>query len=207
MANFNFRKGLFPVKRDFYKMIREQAIATTNGVKKLYNWLNSRSEKDQKLLFSQANEADRIRFSMEENLIEAFATPFDRQDIYSLSVEMARIVACAISTLQAMEAFVVLADPVIINMVQQLVIGTDQLAEAVAGLKTDPLKSIIQIVKIRKVELTIQEQYRAGMVELFKNADSMYAMKYREVYRHIQDGAMHLGYTTDVLHKIIVRVI
>ena len=56
---------------------------------------------------------------MEDNLIEAFATPFDRQDIYSLSVEMDRIVEYAKSTLTEMEAFEVVEDSIIHNMVQQ----------------------------------------------------------------------------------------
>lgn len=207
MASRDFWEGLFPVQRNFYKMISDQAKATTDCVAKLHKWLTNRSEEDYKLLFIQADETDRIRFDMEDNLIEAFATPFDRQDIYSISVEMAKIVEYAKSTLQEMEAFAVIADPVIINMVKQLHIGTTKLAEAIEGLKEDPLKSKKQIIDIRKVQLTIQDQYRAGMVELFNSTDLMYAMKYREVYHHIKDAAVHLGYTTDVLHKIVVRVI
>jgi len=207
MASHNFWERLFPLKRDFYRMISDQAAATTNGVKKLHNWLSSRSEEDYQLLFSQVAEADRIRFNMQNNLIEAFSTPFDRQDIYSLSVEMARIVEYAKSTLQEIDAFAVSTDPTILNMVQQLNRGTDKLAEALEGLKEDPLKSKKQIIDIRKVQLTIQDQYRTGMVELFKSTDLMHAMKYREVYHHIKDAAIHLGYTTDALHKIVVRVI
>jgi len=207
MANHNFWEGFFPVQRDFYKMISDQAIATTNGVKKLQEWLISRSEEDYKLLFSQVIEADRIRFHMQDNLIEAFSTPFDRQDIYSLSVEMARILEYAKSTLQEMEAFAVDTDSTILHMVEQLHIGTDKLAEAIGGFKEDPLLSKIQIIDIRKVQVTIQNDYRVGMVGLFKGTDIMYAMRYREVYHHIKDAAIHLGYTTDVLHKIVVRVI
>lgn len=207
MAIHNFWEGLFPVKRDFYKMISDQAAATTNGVKKLHNWLNSRSEEDYQLLFSQADEADKIRFNMESNLIKAFSTPFDRQDIYSLSVEMARIFEYAKSTLKEMEVFAVSADPTIMNMVQHLNVGTDQFAEAMGLLKEEPLKSQIEVVNIRKVQLIIEKEYQEGMVELFKSTDLMYAMKYREVYHHIKDAAVHLGYTTDVLHRIVVRVI
>lgn len=207
MASHSFWESLFPVKRDFYKMISDQAHATTKGVETLHSWLTSRSAENYQRLFSQVAEADRIRFNMEDNLIDAFATPFDRQDIYSLSVEMARIVEYAKSTLYEMEAFAVDADQVIMNMVQQLNIGTDKLVEAIEGLKEDPLQSKIQIVNIRKVQMTIEEQYRAGMAELFRSTDIMYAMKYREVYHHIKDAAVHLGYTTDVLHKIVVRVI
>jgi len=207
MAKHNFWDDLFPVQRDFYKMISDQAKATTNGVRKLHSWIQSRSEEDYILLFSQADEVDQIRFNMEDNLIEAFATPFDRQDIYSLSIEMARIVEYTKSTLQEMEAFGVFADPVIINMVQELHRGTDKLAEAIERLKDDPLQSKKQIIEIRKAQLAIQEQYREGMVELFHGSDVIYTMKYREVYHHIKDAAVHLGYTTDVLHKIVVRVI
>ena len=207
MAHHNFWERLFPVKRDFYKMISDQATATTNGIRKLHDWLNSTSDEDYALLFSLADQADKFRFNMENNLIEAFSTPFDRQDIYSLSVEMDRIFEYAKSTLQEMDAFTVNADLTILTMVQQLTIGTDQLAEAVKLLKDDPLTAQTQIVTIRKTQLTIEEVYRAGMAELFKSSDLMHAMKYREVYHHIKDAAIHLGYTTDVLHKIVVRVI
>jgi len=207
MASHKFREGLFPIKRDFYQMISNQVIATTNGVAQLQKWLTSRSVEDYKLLFSQADEADRIRFNMENNLIEAFSTPFDRQDIYSLSVAMARIVEYVKSTLQEMDVFAVSADSTILDMVEQLHSGTDELVEGVKLLKEEPLKSQIQIVKIRQVQLAIDEQYRAGLAELFHSTDVMYAMKYREVYHHIKEAADHLGYTTDVLHKIVVRMI
>ncbi|ODA39230.1 DUF47 family protein [Desulfosporosinus sp. BG] len=207
MVRSNFWERLFPVKRDFYKMIADQAEASSNVVGYLSHWLNSRSEEDYRNLLREADSADQCRFTMEDNLIEAFATPFDRQDIYSLSVEMDRIVEYAKSTLTEMEAFGVVEDSIIQNMVQQLKVGTDQLTEAIHLLKEDPRKSQIQIGKIRKVQLTIEDEYRAGMVALFNASDPMRALKYREVYHHIKDAEVYLGYTTDVLHKIVVRVV
>jgi len=207
MAIINFWERLFPKKYDFYEMIRDQAEASSNVVGHLSHWLSSQSEEDFQLLLREVETADRCRFTMEDNLIEAFITPFDRQDIYSLSLEMARIVEYAKSTLTEMEAFEVAADAIIQNMLQQLKEGTDQFVLAIDLLKEDPRKSQIHIRSIRKVQLTIEDEYRAGMVELFKNPDLMYALKYREVYHHIKDAAVHLGYTTDVLHKIVVRVV
>jgi len=207
MVKLNFWERLFPIKHDFHQMIRDQAVATTNVVEYLRRWLSGRSVDDYELLLQEADVADRCRFTMEDNLIEAFATPFDRQDIYSLSIEMDRIIEYAKSTLTAMEAFGVVADSIIEAMVPQLKIGTDQLAEAIQLLRKDPRKSKIQIGKIRTVQATIEDEYRVGMVALFKNPDPMYALKYREVYHHIKDSAIHLGYTTDVLHKIVVRVV
>jgi uncharacterized protein len=207
MAKFNFWERLFPVTHDFNKMIGDQAEATTNVVGYLSRWLSNRSEEDYRLLLREADAADRCRFSMEDHLIEAFATPFDRQDIYSISIEMDRIVEYAKSTLTAMDAFEVVEDAIIHNMVQQLKVGTDQLAEAIQLLKEDPRKSKSKIGIIRQAQCAIEDQYRAGMVVLFNSPDAMLALKYREVYHHIKDAGVDLGYTTDVLHKIIVRVV
>ena len=207
MAKLNFWERLFPVTHDFYKMIGDQAEATANVVGYLSRWLGGRSQENYQLLLREADAADRCRFSMEDHLIEAFATPFDRQDIYSISIEMDRIVEYAKSTLTAMEAFEVVEDAIIHNMVQQLKVGTDQLAEAIQLLEEDPRKAKNKIGIIRKAQCAIENEYRAGMVVLFNSPDAMYALKYREVYHHIKDAGVDLGYTTDVLHKIIVRVV
>jgi uncharacterized protein Yka (UPF0111/DUF47 family) len=206
MAKNNFWERLFPVKRDFYKMLSEQAKATSSGVSRLGSWLTSRSKEDYQFVFAETDRADAIRFDMERNLMEAFVTPFDRQDIYSLSVDMDRIIEYGKSTLEEMESFEVTADAVILRMVEQLCKGTEGLAKAIALLKEDPAKSQVYIENIRKVQLTVETDYRAGMVELFNKADVMHAMKYREVYHHIKDAAVQLGYTTDVLHRIVVRI-
>jgi len=150
---------------------------------------------------------DEVTHTILRRLNVTFVTPFDRQDIYSLSVEMDRVVQYSKSTLMEMEAFIVVGDTIIKNMVQQLKVGTDLLAEAIQLLKEDPRKSQLQIGKIRKVQFNIEDEYRTGIVALFNSQDPMHAIKYREVYHHIKDAEIFLGYTTDVLHKIIVRII
>jgi len=207
MLKNRFWERLFPVKRDFYKMLSDQAQATSEGIGILSNWLYSRSTEDYQLLFRQAGVADKIRFNMEGELIEAFATPFDRQDIYSLSVEMDRILYYAESTLMEMDDFEVSTDPPITDMVLKLKSGITELANAVTLLKTEPIKAKIHVELIRQVESAIDHIYRAAMKDLFRSPDLKYIMKYREVYHHIKDASVHLGYTTDVLHKIVVRVV
>lgn len=207
MVRKSFWQRLFPEKYDFYSMISSQTQATTSGVKHLNNWLGSRSSEDYQLLMSEVDEADKSRLEMENDLIEAFATPFDRQEIYSLSVNMDRIIEYAKSTLVEMEAFQVSADHTIMKMVEQLMLGTNELAEAISVLKEDPLKTQKQIVNIRRAQTAIENQYREGMAELFNGPDIMHAIKYREVYHHIKDAGTHLGYTTDVLHRVVVRLV
>ncbi|AET68580.1 phosphate transport regulator related to PhoU [Desulfosporosinus orientis DSM 765] len=206
MGKENFWEKLFPVKYDFYQMIGMQAEISAKVTASLDAWIRNHSEESYRQLLQEAETADQLRFDMESKLIEAFATPFDRQDIYSLSNDMDKIVEYAKSTLLEIEAFEVKVDSVIQNMLQQLTSGTDNLAEAISLLKEDPLQAQLQIRNIRQVQQSIEEEYRAGMALLFKNPDPMLALIYREVYHHIKDAEVSLGYTADTLHRIIMRL-
>lgn len=207
MGKDNFWEKLFPVKYDFYRMIGRQAEVSAKVTACLDAWIHDHSGESYRQLLQEAETADQLRFAMESKLIEAFATPFDRQDIYSLSNDMAKIVEYVKSTLLEIEAFEVKTDSVIQTMLQQLTSGTNNLAEAIRLLKEDPLQGQLQIRTIRQVQQRIEDDYRAGMALLFKNPDPMLALKYREVYHHIKDAEVSLGYTADTLHRIIMRLV
>jgi uncharacterized protein Yka (UPF0111/DUF47 family) len=207
MRKNNFWERLFPTKHDFYQMLRLQAVTSAKVIAYLDSWIRVGSEEDYHQLLCEAENADQLRFEMEDKLIEAFATPFDRQDIYSVSNDMDKIVEYAKSTLLEIEAFEMKADEVIQNMVGELMTGTGNLAEAIGLLKDNPLKAQMQIRNIRNIQQSIEEKYRAGMALMFKNPDLMIALKYREVYHHIKDAQVSLGDTTDTLHRIIMRLV
>jgi uncharacterized protein Yka (UPF0111/DUF47 family) len=167
---------------------------------------NCAEESYQQLLI-EADLADQVRFDMEDKLIEAFATPFDRQDIYSISNDMDKIVEYAKSTLLEITAFEIQVDEVIESMVGPLMTGTEQLAEAIGLLKEKPLQAQAQIRNIRTIQDRIEESYRTGIALLFKKSDPMVVIKYKEIYHHIKDAQASLGHTTDTLHRIIMRLV
>ncbi|WP_297421069.1 DUF47 domain-containing protein [Clostridium sp.] len=205
MDKRNVLDRLFPVKYDFYGMLNKQAELNMLGINMLYKWLSSRSEKEKEELFRYVKEADEVRLDMESKLIEAFITPFDREDIYSISVEMDKVIEFAKSTLESMEAYEVNANNVIVNMVKKIKEGTDYLFESLTILESNPVKSQQNIIKMRETHVEVEHLYRDGMTEVFKGNDPMYALKQREVYHHIKDASTNLEYTVDILHRIIVR--
>ena len=69
-------------------MLNEQSKTTYNGIHALEKWIKDKTESDYNDVFLYESEADSIRFHLERDLIEAFITPFDRQDLYSISVEI-----------------------------------------------------------------------------------------------------------------------
>jgi hypothetical protein len=206
MEKRNIIDRIFPIKYHFHQMLLMQAQSNASGVEALYNWLNSSADNDSQALLDCVKEADTIRMEMEKNLTEAFVTPFDRGDIYSISVGMNRVLKYAQSTLVSMKTFDVKANDTIISMVEQLKRGVEIFAEAVSDLKKNHGKSEEAVVKMRATHREIEKLYMDGMVFVFAGADPMTAIKKREVYHHIKDASTNLEETVDVLHRIIVRL-
>jgi len=205
MDKRNILDRFFPVKYDFYEMLNKQSELTMLGIEALYNWLSIHSDAEKEKLMSYVKEADNVRFDMEIKLIEAFITPFDREDIYSISVVMDRVIEYAKSTLESMEAFEVEPNDIIINMVEKLKEGTDFLFQSLNVLKSNPLKSQQNIIKMRDTHIEVDQIYRNGMVVIFKGTDPMYALKHSEVYHHIKNASVNLENTVDIFHRIVVR--
>jgi len=202
----NLLDRLFPVKFDFYKMLSNQARMNSTGVSALNKWLVGASETECEALAESVKRADEIRMNLEKNLVQAFSTPFDRGDIYSVSIGMDKVIEYAHSTMLSMEAFDVRPNEVIVNMVANLASGVALFAESIEFLKNDPLKAELNIAGIRKTHVVIEQIYRDGLATMFKSNNAMEVLKQREVYHHIKDASSNLEYAVDLLHRIVVRL-
>lgn len=201
----NFFERFFPVKYDFHAMLNKQAEINSLGVNALYKWLCNYSEVDKEDLYKYVTEVDDVRMELENKLIEAFVTPFDRSDIYSISVAMDKIIEYAKSTMESIVAFEVKPNESIIQMVKNLKDGTDLLHTSIESLKDEPYKSNENIPGIRATHVEVERIYRKELALLFKSNDSMHAIKQREVLHHIKDASLNLDYAVDIFHKIVVR--
>ncbi|HNS82307.1 MAG TPA: DUF47 family protein, partial [Methanolinea sp.] len=83
---------IFPIEHDFEAMLVEQAEKTLECVYSLVQWLKKTPTDDPQQLMQLEMQLDAMRYDMEDKLMASFSTPFDRQDIYSLSRQMDYIV-------------------------------------------------------------------------------------------------------------------
>ncbi len=206
MAKKNIVDRFFPVKFDFYDMLSNQAQLNALGINALYSWLQSDAKLASNELIKYVQQADEVRMEMEDNLTQAFYTPFSRGDVYSLSISMDKVLKYAKSTLLSMEDFAVAPNEIIVAMVEKLKSSTEIFASCMKSLKNHPTRLIEEFVIMREAHISVEKLYRDGMIELFKSGNSMYALKQREVYHHIKDASSYLEDALDVLHRIVVRL-
>ena len=207
MRNSHFMDKIFPKKYNFYSMLQEQSKTNYQVIHALEKWVKDRDVTDYNDLFIKKNEADKIRFKLEHDLVEAFTTPFDRQDLYSISVQMNKIIDCSISILKTIKALNIEVDSTIIGMSSLLSKGSLELSEAILVLESNPAEFQSKIENIRIAQNLMEEIYISGLSDLFLHKDAITILRYREVYSYLKEAAILLGGTVDIYHRICVRMI
>jgi len=196
--------SLFPPRHDFYRMLREQADQTVRGVDAFIDWLDRGDLADPTILTEEEQRADDLRHLMEDRLMEAFTTPFDRQDIYQFSRQFDYILNYCLSTAVEMRAFEVSPDPPIHSMAHALGRGVREVAQVIHIMEIDHLRAQGMVRQMRRWEKEIENTYVEAMATAFRTEGPVGILKRREIYHHLKDAGQHLRITIDILHRIAV---
>lgn len=202
----HFLDRIFPPRYDFEELLSEQAERTLGGVEVFVDWLENHHGEEPARLARVEVDVDLFRYDMEEKLKDAFSTPFDRQDIYSLSRQMDYILNYAYETAQEMHVFEVGPDPFILAMARSLRSGAGEVAAGVRVMGTDPVGVRTAVRKARESIHALDNTYILAMKDLFHNSDAIDTLKRREIYHHLRDSGRALRGTVDILHQAMVGI-
>ena len=193
--------GLFPPRYDLNAMLVHQAEMTAEGVGLLRAAMQGERDHHLSSLTDLDRRTDVFRHDMESKLGEAFSTPFDRQDMYTMSRQLETVLNFARTTLLEMDAFGVEPDRCMLDMAEHLLIGTREVVEGVKALGKGLERTDSLIERMREEENSIEETYVLGMKEVFLLPDHMMVLKKREIYHHLKDAGRALSATADILHR------
>lgn len=194
----------FPREYDFESMLANQSEMTVSGLQSFVVWLETQPLSNPRDLERIEHEVDSMRHDLEEKLIRSFSTPFDRQDIYSISRQMDYILNFSIETVKEMYAFGVQPDQPIRDMAKNLLSGTQCISRGIENLTSDKNTVEREIRHARNSYHRIEEVYISGMTELLKTNDAMRALRTREIYHHLRDAGRAMRDTLDILHNAVI---
>jgi predicted phosphate transport protein (TIGR00153 family) len=200
----SFLDRVFPRKYDFNQMLEEQAEMTSKGAWELVRWLRTSSHGYPSEILELNHRTDELRYDMEASLMRAFSTPFDRQDIYSVSRQMDYIFNNISSIATESRAFKVEVDDPIIEMAQALAEGMDKFKVAMKGIEVDHGEAKSMVREIRSITDEVDRTYMNAMLALFNSEDAIMALKKREIYHHFKTAGRSLNVGADILHRIVV---
>jgi len=200
---FNRRRNIF------IHLINQQASLTLDGMDLLKEYFSNPDPKTATALTVKEKEADEARRILIDELNRTFVTPFDREDIFSLSRAIDDVLDYAYSTVNEMVIFKVEATPFMLRMATLLRDAAFELSQAVERLEKNPRVASEHAQRAKALENRVEDVYREALADLFSTAIDLEHMilifKLREVYRHLSNAADRGDEAANLLADIVVK--
>lgn len=196
----------FPKRRDFLGMLTKQTDKTLEGMKALRQFMGEPTPSNAGRVKEIETEADELRLNLINELNASFITPLDREDIFALSRAIDDIIDYGQRTVEEMLIYQVKPTPDIQRMVDALLEATKNIDLAVQNLKKGPQVVLQYVIKAKKEENHIEHLYHEALANLFKNNDTIYILKMRELYRHLSNSADRCDEAANIISDIVIKV-
>ncbi|PKO12034.1 MAG: DUF47 domain-containing protein [Chloroflexi bacterium HGW-Chloroflexi-10] len=205
-------KDLFKRKPDkFLILLVRQTTLTIQGLDLLKDYLKKRNRDIARQIAAIEQEADEVRRILIEELMRTFITPFDREDIFSLSREIDDILDYTNTTVEEMEILDVKPNSYMLRMASLLYDAAVEINLAVSRLQDNHLTVANEHAqRAKSLENRVETVYREAIADLFAKAKDVKQvvemMKVRELYRHLSNAADRGDGAANVLSDVIMKM-
>ncbi|NPV55052.1 MAG: DUF47 family protein [Anaerolineae bacterium] len=195
----------------FLQLLLEQTKLTMQGLELLTRYLKKRNSDIAKEIHDTEHTADEMRRILIEELMNTFATPFDREDIFSLSRAIDDVLDYANTTVEEMEILDVSPTPPMVNMATLLYEASREFELAIERLQTNHLKVAGDHAQGAKaIENQVEVVYREALADLFQEPKNlkhmMTILKVREIYRHLSNAADREDEAANIVADIVMKM-
>lgn len=196
----------------FVSLLIQQSEITAAGLRLLEEWVTApkvKSEAVEQMRVKEV-EADEVRRILIDELHNTFVTPFDREDIFMLSLYLDDVLDYAYTTAEEMRLLDIEADDHLSEMVRYTREATEELALAIKRLSANPRVAGDHARRAKKLENEVDHLYRVAIGELFTKAKDfkplMVMLRRREIYRHVSNMADQADMAADVMGMVVMKL-
>lgn len=194
----------------FVELLMKQAEYAQLGWETLAKYCKEPNREMAEAVSKLEKEADEVRRILIDELNRTFVTPFDREDIFALSLNIDDILDYADTTIEEMDMLEVTPAPYIERMVSLLSNAAQEIYLGVQCLEDHPSVANDHAVRAKALENRVEDVYREAIADLFhmpKDVDHIIEMlKRREIYRHLSNAADRGDEAANVIGDIVVKM-
>jgi len=178
-------------------------------LKLLVKYLDTQDPEIAEELSLKEKEADEVRRILIDELNRRFVTPFDREDIFSLSRSIDDVVDYADSTVSEMVVLKVKPSTYMQRIATLLKDAAYEIYQAVLRLQKHPAVAIDHAQRAKALENRVEAVYREAVADLFSGPEDIHhvveMLKMREVYRHLSNAADRGDEAANIISDIVVK--
>lgn len=200
-----------PKPNKFLLLLDEQTSLTVKGLELLKVYMEKRDSTVARQIASVEKEADEVRRILIEELMRTFVTPFDREDIFSLSREIDDVLDYTNTTVDEMEILDVDPTSYMASMASLLHDAAVEIKLSVDRLQDNHLSvASDHAQRAKALENRVEHLYREALADLFRGAKEVKhiinMLKVREIYRHLSNAADREDTAANVISDVIMKM-
>ena len=191
---------------DLFLQISGKIQAAADKLVEMFEGPASGYDSSSKNIKSLEHECDELTHTITRKLNKSFITPFDREDIYSLSVRLDDV--C--DYIDAAARAVVMYDIKAVDVhAQHLTVVIQKLAREINSAvsllkKSDGMKP--HLLEIQRLENDADEIYFRGIADLFKNGtDPVTIIKLKELYEILENATDICESVGNIMESIVLK--
>jgi len=201
--------SLLPREDQYFEMFSQMTEKIREASDILVDMVNGPYENydiSSKRIKSVEHECDEITHNITIKLNKSFITPFDREDIYTLSVALDDVCDYIDATARAMVMYDIHEADV---YVQQLAVIMQKLAgeiNSAVGMLNKSAGMSQHLLEIQRLENDADEVYFKAMGALFKNSsDAVTIIKLKELYEILENGTDRCESVANIIESIVLK--
>jgi len=198
----NLAKWLLPQSADVLGMLCDQAEITHRGMAAFAEWAAGDSDAGTEVRALE-HVADEKKGELVQALVDAFSTPIDSQDIFTLSHDLDMILDLAKDTVRETTLLRVEPDDDSAEMAVLLRDGVGHLVSALANLHD--VGATAHADEARRCARAIEKAYRHAVDHAFDEEDVRVLMSRRELYRQFGRIAEFVIEVAERIKYVIVK--
>ena len=175
-------RWFLPDTPDVLGMLQAQSEVTVTGIDALAAWAAGDADQGD-VVRAREHDADRQKRLLRRTLREAFMTPIDAEDLYTLSERLDAVLNGAKNAVREAEVMATPPDAALAEMTSLLAAGVRHLDEGIRSLAHDADRATEAADAAIKCQRSIEKAYRNAMSALLASDDLREQMSRRELYR------------------------
>jgi predicted phosphate transport protein (TIGR00153 family) len=167
-----------------------------------------RAEELAKRIEETEHEGDITTHEIMERLNTTFVIPIDAEDIRALASTLDDVLDYIEATSDRMILYEVGApSPYMVDLVRILELAAAEVVKGVAGLHDlkRPRRMLDHCIEINRLENDGDRVSRRALAELFKTATPMDAIKWKEIYEHVEVAIDKCEDIANIIESVVVK--
>ena len=201
--------SLIPRESEYFALFSQMTAKIVEAANVLVEMSSSTGEEFEafrKRIKDIEHECDEITHTLSTRLNKSFITPFDREDIYALSVALDDVCDYIDAGARAMRMYDIREFTgyarELVEIIQKLAAEID---EAVGTLKK-PQYMGAHLVEIHRLENEADDAYFRGVAELFKEeTDAIHIIRWKEVYEILENATDRCESVANIIESIVLK--